>query len=493
MALRNPEAPASTVATPAAAAATTGDRRSHSAAPRRGRIASLSPSAVGKDFFTRSVTPSQLTDSAILHTEETPFQERDGVDDGDVPSALAGKEPCADERATEGQGGVKGQLSEDLFASCTESNRDEPENPTAVPKSVALSADVAASRDNPTPPLNTLSPVGVVKKVSSRVRMKDDEEDDHEGTFQLGLRGEQHLEDSNLDYSSPPLLPLLNFPTDTQFELSEDADAGNIGLNRSTTSETSDDRGPATTKSSLFSDVTTARRQKVDVGKGSSDVLAPKRQRDPYQFSQESQDPDMQVIMEKMRSRKKQRSKVACGEKPPGGVADDSHGEVAPGLPQADRVIGATLSQDSSVRPGCGINPQTNPAGVPATSDRVSDNLPTVSVSPSMKDNTRECHRSSSLEVEQLTSKSIEQATSSNVPSNPGASKGCGLTTVVPCTRSLSIPALSGRVPLWSSTLSPAGTGPGGSRSPGIPPTGRRSPFSPLRSPVMSRFPGEGG
>ena len=534
--------PASSMTTPpwsaAASAASAADQLLKSAQTgiqsstfRAGRTKSLSPSAVGKDFFTRSVTPSQQLDSAVFHSE------------------MSCKETSCKETSCKEQDSGRGQLSEELFS---ETNKYEHSK-----SSVKVSTDANESRDSPVPqtivPLSPTSPLRPTRSEDSTAgKMKDG---NLRESFQLGLQ--QDTEETDVDYSSPPLLPQLNIPTDAQFELSEDMDPAHVSLNRSTASEA--DEGGERASKSLFSDVVATRRQKVDGRKRTAKELG-----DPYCFSQDSLDLDMQVIMERMRSRKKQRSDVggersvesdrAAPEQHAGVItkaAPQSHtdGVVAAPEPHTDGVVSAPephtdgiVSAPEPHTDGVVAAPESHTDGVVAAPEPHIDGVvsapephtdgvvsapgplthgvveaspgricgplsaPSVTVSEeSVKTLATKCpakttttvHVRSTCEGDELARKT-KDVMAPNIQNSSTISMGkeAGPSNT-PTTRALSIPSLLKQTSSAGDRLSPSRLSPGisgGMRSPGIS-GGMRSPgisgrLSPLHSPMLSRSPG---
>ena len=185
----------------------------------------ISPSAVSGDFFTRSVTPSLSL-------------QQDG--------ATAAQ--CANSA---------GQLS-------NITNNKEQDNCGQVLSSRACDA-LRGEESPPVVPGSTSSRTFNLRSLRERMTLTNK---NPKPCFQLGTS--EHEESySDVDYSSPPLLPLIDMPSDSQFDISEDLESyfkvQKPSLNCSVASNAADgdDKDTEAACKSLFSEVVATKRQKV--------------------------------------------------------------------------------------------------------------------------------------------------------------------------------------------------------------------------------------
>lgn len=138
------------------------------------------------------------------------------------------------------------------------------------------------------------------------------------GGFEMGVGpGENQEEDCMMDHSFTSSLPRVEVPRDSQFQSSQNSEEVSFKIPRSS----SPNNQPSTTSSelkdtvpearqSLFSDVRAndSKRQKLGAGKG--DVgkggVAAVRGKDPYEYESQSQDTDMQLMMQKLQRRREE-------------------------------------------------------------------------------------------------------------------------------------------------------------------------------------------
>ena len=462
-----------------------GIRRGRSSEARGARIKSLSPSAVSRDFFTRSVTPSQQ--EGVGFTQDIPGKEQDhsvfreGVDSVSV-----------------------GQLSEDLFASSTEVSKMEDENTSALAGKLQpeVSASILAA------PLHSSSPRLLARSSKGETGKKD--KVDCPVLFQLSHRGQEREEEMSVDFSSPPLLPQLNIPTDSQFELSADLDEADANLNRSTatTTESGGEREPPG-KVSLFSDVVAARRQKVDLS-CSRKPAKRKEQKDLQSCSEDrSQDLDMQVIMEKVRTSKRQRSQQNGGvEKSVMAIVPGSRiSQIAAPISAVESGLLVNTSPGKTAPPGSLVNTSPSKATPPGS---LVDTSPSKIAPPNYLAiaSPGKTAPPDSVVRENIGRSVPPPSASSGVGSSPHVVAPASSTTLAgsggtttgtrnspATTKSMTVPAI--HRPASSTTHSVASCSrlsPGlanGRLSPGLAMARKQSPYSPLHSPVSSRHPGK--
>ena len=329
---------------------------SAAAAGRGNGDKAVSPSEVRSDFF-RSQTPNPVDEQMETSSKESGTVSKGSgapSNGSDTPSKgsgalFKGSEPLSRGSDTPSKGSVAPSKGSEPLSRGSKI----PSNGSGTP-SKGSGAEGANGPHRKADTVKSVEPTTSSKAPSIGAVNVLQHSGSSEGKFEMGVSVEEY--DSVVDLCDSQPFPLVQVPSCSQFESSESSETFfkviKPSLNQSAVSEPAiTEEGASEQKRSLFSDVraSESRRQKLDIGQvgaltatavaagtvsssistaissgtvsstvstavtGMVAASSARQDKDPYEFDSQSQDTDMQTLLRRLQSKKKQEKQASNG------------------------------------------------------------------------------------------------------------------------------------------------------------------------------------